>query len=388
MKKILVLVSCVSSMIALSVFNIVVFANIPTTEDLLIQSYTDNKYYHRVCWLASHNSFAYKDDSFSSMWLHPNQKKSIQEQLLHSVRSFMVDLYYEDNNPSKSIILAHKNDITGGKNYVQKFSSPFLSTIKEWLNDPKHQNDIITVHLESYVQSYRKIIDTLDAIDADSKSGTSESNLTSYLFDLCEYNGGVAKEGKAKCDWLNEKQLETKQLRWPTLGEMRQKNKRLVIFSDQVEDVGYGIMHVSNTMETQYDISAITGYSNCEMRREGRALKAPIFIMNHFYGWEAIPGLGYFYEATNEFNEMAKRAGICALQEGQWPNFIAVDNVGSNGGKEQLIVLAVNEHSEKCCAVAQQKGWLVEIVVKDEDVMGSEGGMQGNLEKKVFHEEL
>ena len=334
MKKIPILTSYINCIVALSVFNAPVFADIPTEEDLLSQTYTDNKYYNQVCWLTSHNSFAYVDKSFLAMRLHPNQKRNIQEQLLYGVKSFMVDLHYEDSNLNKSIILAHKNDFTGGKNYRQKFSFPFLQTINKWLED--YPQDIITIHLESYVRNYEKIIGELDAINAESENGTSEPKLTSYLFDLCEYNGGMAKKGKSKCDCSSGKQLEKKQLRWPTLGEMRQKNKRLVI-------AGYGIMHVSNTMETQYDIR---GYPDCEMRseREGRSLKVPIFIMNHFYGWEAIPGIGCFYEAANEFNEIAKRVGVCALQEGQWPNFIAVDNVGSKSGEERQIVLAINEH--------------------------------------------
>lgn len=60
------------------------FANVPifaysSEARLLDQSYIDGAHYNQICWLTSHNSFAYKDDSFSSPFLHPNQKKSIKK---------------------------------------------------------------------------------------------------------------------------------------------------------------------------------------------------------------------------------------------------------------------------------------------------------------------
>lgn len=267
----------------------------------------------------------------------------------------MVDLYYENDDPHNSIILAHKNDLTGGKNYVQKFTFPFLSTIKNWLDDPEHENDIITIHLESYVRSYKKIIYELDAVDAKDEDKISKPKLKSYLFDLCEYNGAKAKEGSAECYSSAGKPLDPQKLQWPTLGEMRKSNKRLVIFSDKAEDAGYGIMHVSNTMETQYNLSK---YPSCEMRREGRLLKAPIFTMNHFYRLQAVPlGIGRHYEKkkANKFDKTAARVGICTFQEKQWPNFIAVDNVGFEEDETRQIVLAINNrHNEICYYVAQK----------------------------------
>lgn len=89
-------------------------------DELLAQTNADNRYYNHICWLTSHNSFAYKDDSFSSTLLHPNQEKNIQEQLLYGVRSFMIDLHNKGmiHDFDEDIVLAHKNDLTGGLNYV------------------------------------------------------------------------------------------------------------------------------------------------------------------------------------------------------------------------------------------------------------------------------
>lgn len=88
------------------------------------------------------------------------------------------------------------------------------------------------------------------------------AGLDKYLFDLCEYNGGKAQKGKDQCRCTDRTNKKLSELRWPTLGEMRAQKKRLVIFSDKIEDTGYGIMYVSSTMETKYDIS---DYPNCEI---------------------------------------------------------------------------------------------------------------------------
>lgn len=326
--------------ISLCFLNMSAFAT-ESEAELLVHSYTNDRYYNQVCWLTSHNSFAYKSD-FLNQFLFPNQQKNIRNQLLYGVRSFMIDLYYENDDPNASIILAHNNDLTGGKNYVQKFSSPFLSTIKEWVNDPKHQDDIITIHLESYIRDYDKIKDEID-----------NAELGEYLFDLCEYNGGKTQKGKARCLLLDDAELDLNELGWPTIGEMRERKKTIVIFSDKTEDVGKGIIHISSTMETKYDLRE---YPYCEMRLEGRSLQAPIFIMNHFYGMQAIPyGIGRYYrwKDANEFYKIVTRAGECALQSGQWPNFIAFDNIGYQNNDERKIVIEINNFNRNCYGVVK-----------------------------------
>lgn len=79
--------------------------------------------------------------------------------------------------------------------------------------------------------------------------------------------------------------------------------------------------------------------------------------MNHFYGLESVPMLGHVYDfkRPNEFNKIAKRVGVCILQEKRWPNFLAIDNVGAlngNGGEKQ-IVQAINNMANGCDAAFQ-----------------------------------
>ena len=181
------------------------------------------------------------------------------------------------------------------------------------------------------MRDYKKIIDVIE-----------NAGLKSYLFDLCEYNGGNAQEGKTECSWSSRKKLEPGQLQWPTLGEMRKQKKRLIIFSDKEADSGYGIMHTKNYMETDYDLKKSP---NCEMRGDNRATTASLFVMNHFY---KLPH-GLFIEdaaQTNDYNKLHERICSCFFQKGLWPNFIAVDYV--NVGETKKIVSDINKNNIKC----------------------------------------
>ena len=318
---------------------------IPDAEyEALMQTYTSDKNYSDVCWLTSHNSFTYYGPLITSTFIPRNQYRNIKDQLQYGVRGFMVDLYYKNDDPKNTIILAHRAQpepaIWNRRYFKQDFSSPFLETVEEWLrNNPQ---DIITIHLESYVKKYDKIKEAIDA-----------AGLGKYLFDLCEYNGGEAQKGKAQCKWSDGKERRINELRWPTLGEMRKQGKNLVVFSDKTEDAGYGIMHVSNTMETQYDLSK---FFICEKRSEGRAQNARIFVMNHFYKSRAMPGATvlFNYDKVNKYDGLILRVGACCFQEKRCPNFMAVDNIGSDGSADRQIVLAINNHIDKCRCIAQE----------------------------------
>ena len=165
---------------------------------------------------------------------------------------------------------------------------------------------------------------------------------------------------------------------------MRRNDKRVVVLSDKTEDAGYGIMHVSTTMETEYDISS---FPNCEKRTDGRAEKATLFVMNHFYGWQAVPGMGKYLDSKvpNRFNATAKRVGICVLQEGRWPNFLAVDNVGFLDGGERKVVLIINEINKEHCCIGRETVSKNESVAEEKDKESHEPDIGDNVPD---HDEL
>jgi len=306
----------------------------------LLSTYKDNLPYNQVCWLTSHNSFAYKDPSFKHPKF-PNQKLDINSQLKYGVRSFMIDLWYPGpGKVEKEIIIAHSNDRDGQRLFAQPFL-PFLQTMQDWLDS--HKEDIVTVHLESWIGDYQKIYSVL---------GTAK--LQNLLFDLCEYHGGktIQKKGSSACSLPTGKELDPGQLQWPTLGELRNTGKRLIIFSDSGEDIGPGIMHTKEYMETQYDLIS---YPDCEMRPDNRTIGANLFVMNHFYPVRILGmnfGADFPYiskklmvTTPNSYEEVYARMCTCFTQYKQIPNFIAMDFIGTGKADEREIIIAINNGS-------------------------------------------
>jgi hypothetical protein len=279
----------------------------------LLSSYSGTRSYDDVCWLTSHNSFTYKNP-LSEKQFFPNQSLTIKEQLEHGVRGFMIDLHRDTGG---NIVIAH-----GSALLFKQQLLPFLNTIKDWLDSNK--DDIITVHLESYVGNYTDIMTLINT-----------AGLQVYLFDLGSSTS------------------------WPTLGSMRASDKRLIIFSDNRLDLGTGIMHATKYMETQYDLAS---YPCCDMRTDGRTIpppNAPLFVMNHFYPILITPRTGiwssYFSASSdvNSYKRLEKRICDCFSKGppfGKWPNFIAVDFAGTFGGEELEIVLDINNKSMACSA--------------------------------------
>lgn len=336
--------SIVAAILAIILGSIINPVKIPVVVEYTVDEiYNDSSYYNEVCWLTTHNSYAHPIPSESALnaALHlnlmPNQVLTIKEQLLYGVRSFMIDLHYDKQ---KNIIIAHEGVL------FKQDPILFFQTIKEWLdNNPK---SIITIHLESYVENYSKIFELLKKNTKSVHNKKSETMLEDYLLDL------------------------KPESRWPKLGEMRKTGKRLVIFSDKKSDVGYGIMHTDRYMETDYNLKRSP---SCEMRMDNRAVKADLFVMNHFYAltvklpiqdvpYSVILDEKFPYtdnppiNTPNDYNRIISRACECFGTTKKWPNFIAVDFVGIPVGKGELrAVMDVNSKKIDCSSLPNQKSF-------------------------------
>jgi hypothetical protein len=290
--------------------------------------YSDQTAYVNTSWLTAHNAFVNIQDGWG--WL-PQQRLHIKEQFNQGVHSFMVDIH---KNAEDKLILQH------GKNFSKygveqpilsgiTYSSTKVSYLADFLGDiiDVLQNDssaIITLHIESYVKS------------TELRSALDKARLGSYLLETNP----------------NDPNL--------TLGEMRETNSRLVIFSDysayhqdrefalndKDNALQKGIHYINLHKETEYDLGK---FPNCEMRAEGRA-KAKntlvnLLVFNHFYPESCAHGYyniywNYVYGAVqndcnsvNAYEVIMNRIKLC-LANGLFPNFIAVDFIeqGACGG--------------------------------------------------------
>ena len=138
-----------------------------------------DRFYHQVCWLASHNTYATRGDYL----VYYNQSLSLQDQLAYGARAFEFDTYYrcigsqqpspgpqkggmrpaqatQNSNCTVSICHGDCNGINRAiyKPYTQAFGTQALDFAKDILPLFKkflqeNPNEIITFTLENYVDT-------------------------------------------------------------------------------------------------------------------------------------------------------------------------------------------------------------------------------------------
>ena len=273
------------------------------------EMYKNDLVYSDACWLTAHNAFTYNWRAYAQ------QDMNLEGSFEYGVRSFMLDIHHYDKINNAALCHA---DCT--LSYFQKLGEPEKAEI--WFKNLHHilttnTNDIITLHLESYIPG-KNINNILTA-----------AGLSSYLLKSKDPNDPTL-----------------------TLGEMRTNNERLVVFSDygaghakernftNFNDASNsmlkGIYYTTNYKETEYNLFY---YKNCEMRIDNRASstdsKIKLFVFNHFY---SISKVGWPHEITNSYENIKKRVDSCSKQSLE-PNFIAVDFVelGNDGGAKKVV---------------------------------------------------
>ncbi len=299
------------------------------TQQALLNTYTNARKYNEVCWLTSHNAFANAMDG----WIFCQQYLDLDGQYAFGVRSFMVDLHWYEPNPQEKPYIALCHEPRKRHDFACPYSAAatafkkplafkdLLYKIKGWLE--ADEKEIITLHLENRLGTPEG--------PAAIRSLLEEVGLIDYLFHKNEF-----------------KKVHTGPIKiyeWPTLGEMRNTKRRLVIFSDEKKD---RMISVASHRETEYNLSQ---YEKCELRTDGRGQEnEPLFILNHFHMWtsgnavvcnlrENIKKAIRFFANINSYDKIMNRVDECRQQERILPNFIAVDfvEIGDQGGARRVV---------------------------------------------------
>lgn len=233
--------------------------------------------YDAVAVATTHNAFAAAEIS----WPLPNQQYWLVRQLQDGVRAFMLDVYmFEDTAKGidLDVYLCHGN--CQFKTY--RFTSA-LQDLKDFLDT--NPDEVVTIIFESYVH-----IDEL-------VTRFASVGLDSYLHE------------------------QTVGQPWPTLNQMIDSGKRLVVLSDRVDAPRAGYHYVWNfAFETHYS-AATKAALNCNRNRGSGS--NPLFIFNHF-----LTTLGGSPALANQINHnpfFLTRAVQCWAERAHMPNFITVD---------------------------------------------------------------
>ncbi|MDB5980320.1 MAG: hypothetical protein JWQ69_1335 [Pseudomonas sp.] len=262
------------------------------------------------------NPFAYQDKPFDQHYwvtthnsyepIHQNIKK-MPQQLKDGVRGFMLDLYPPGNNdPAEHIRVCHKSLCYGPfSNHIKNEFLPFLKA------NPK---EVVTIFLETYVSrdQLQTFFDTLP-------------ELADYSFNPANFADDT----------------------WPTLGQMAEKNNRLILMTDRNNVSGNYTVN-GKTITVLYDqdwivqnhwetlgLTRFTHDWSCPTRWKHLPLNTKtvdwstgktwnrLFLMNQFH-----PGFSDPVDSAdndNNLTSLVRRENNCGAK----PHFIGINNYRS-----------------------------------------------------------
>jgi hypothetical protein len=259
----------------------------------------------QVTFLTTHNAYANGvDGGFAPPFvnLFPNQNRGINQQLADGVRGFTLDIL----QTSDGAMLCHQSCTLVSRPVALWVD---LKRIVDFLG--QHRGEIVTVFLEDYVAP-----DVLRAELA------RVPGLAEVLFR--PDTEGVRQHG------------------WPSLADLKQRNKRLLVFTDhgraQDEAAGltrdsFGVMYQKDwTVENYWSMGPGVGNSDwsCYSRWYGGGVNIPLtrsepgfrplFVMNHFRDTPIALTV-----ATDNGKALDRAQRFCEPAARKKPNFLAVD---------------------------------------------------------------
>lgn len=237
-----------------------------------------SKKYNEVAYLTTHNAYSSFEDGFYL----PNQNLNISSQLSQGVRAFMLDVYSED----ELLVLYH-----GVADLGFALFEDVLNEFRTFIDE--NPNEVITLILEDY-SPISKLSEAL-----------FDSGIIENLFEYDEVYG------------------------WPTLQEMIDLDKRIVLFSDNEVENSPSWFHFlwEHAVETHFSNESIDDFS-CNLNRGEE--QNSLFILNHFITnfLLVLSNIELYYEQVEEVNSnpyFINRVYDCALEVDKFPNFITVD---------------------------------------------------------------
>ena len=271
---------------------------------------------NEVAFATTHNSMS----NIPDRWIDPTQTSGIGDQLEAGIRGFQIDSYYgvdagrgviltavdvrtakmsEEHSSSaiqqanriassvasirpsdrRGTYLCHGNCELGAIPMVDA-----LNQFKEFLDG--HPNEVFVIFIEDYISA------------ADTEAAFEQAGLIDYLYT---YDGGE----------------------WPTLGEMIDSGKRVLVMSENGGgDPAWYHRGFELTQETPYRFEStdeLLTETSCDLNRG--AADSPLFQLNHFVS----PADRRASATTNEYQFLLDRARKCQEQRGLVPNLVAVN---------------------------------------------------------------
>ena len=265
--------------------------------------------FNEYTWLTTHNSFSNKRDNpklIDTAGMIENQNKGLNAQLLDGVRGFMLDVYWDRPKHSEynDVLVCHIGTIFVPNCRGAGFNLPlreYLKIIKEFLD--KNPREVVTIFLEDSVG-------TEDSGAPNNGKGFvgqqfTMTNIDHYIFNPSAAGADVKKNG------------------WPSLQEMIDANKRLLVFTDASGSVdeALGITYTQNLIAENDYHHALDEHKSCNPRYKYVPLQREpnlfLGLQNHFASTSR--------RGKNSYEKLALLTYSFAACRTRWANYIAVD---------------------------------------------------------------
>lgn len=225
--------------------------------------------FNEVAFAQTHNAMSNADEG----WVPPNQTHNIEQQLRDGIESMLLDTH-EDGG---AISLCHSFCDLGRRDLVDG-----LTAIREHLDC--NPGEVFSIFFESYIS------------DEQTAAAMSESGLLAYAHE------------------------QATDEEWPTLGEMIESGKRLVVFTQSGGSYPWYHLTWDYVWDTGYSWETVEDF---DCARGRGSTSHPLFAINH---WLSTPlSSPANAEEANTEEVLGGRVARCKEETGQLPNFIAVD---------------------------------------------------------------
>ncbi|KAJ2078908.1 hypothetical protein H4R24_004140 [Coemansia sp. RSA 988] len=255
-----------------------------------------SKRFNEVAYATTHNSYAHGDN------IAANQNKDIRQQLNDGIRGFMLDLYKLGSGSSDDPYLCHTSCtlLNGGK------LVDALKDFKTFLDANK--NEVVTIFIEN-AQPFSA---------ADMAKAFTNAGLEDYAFSPSDASSSSNADGSSGDSGF----------KWPSLEDMIDSSKRLVIFTDSNADaaVPWILNEGSYAVQTSYTVEQGSSF-DCKPLKQIQ----PLWVMNHFV-FTNYTVLGFDFErpapgsagSVNTLNSIVEQSKLCT-NDGHFANFVTVD---------------------------------------------------------------
>ncbi len=226
--------------------------------------------YDQVAHLMTHNAMSNRAEG----WLFPNQSYGLTRQLNDGLRGLMLDVHTLDGQP----YLVHNKPLLGKRPLLEG-----LQEIGRFMQS--HPQAVVTIIFESYVPA---------------KS---------------------VQQAFRDARLLGSLHHQQRHAPWPTLGQLVNTGKRLVVFTDRGGGEWPGYHGVwTFCQETHFSVKKVTDFSY--RRNRGQASNT-LMILNHFLTNPI--ATTRLAQQANRIDVLLPRMRSCQPETEHFPNFLVVD---------------------------------------------------------------